>query len=239
MKKSDLKNNLNVVILEDDISFMEILNLKISNLGFKTYPFNNVKQAVDFIKNNNLIFLITDYSLSSNNAKKIITDLRNQNLDFPFIVVTGEGNEEIASDIMKLGALDYIIKDTNFLKEISNKFLNAIDKYNYILEKQEWQKKIEISEQKYHKIFDNIIDIYFEINNNRIITELSPSVKNILGYERDELIGKKFNIFTDNINTKIILNKLKKSKYLNNYRTTIKTKNKHIKTIEVNIKKNK
>ncbi len=237
MKKNFLKKSLNIVILEDDTSFNEILNLKISSLGFKTYPFTDIKKAVNFIENNNMVFLITDYSLSGGNAEKVIKDLQSRNYNPPFIVITGEGNEEIASEIMKLGALDYIVKDGKFLSNIENKFLNAISRYQNVLEKQEWQKKIEISEQKYHKIFDNIIDVYFEINDNKTILEISPSVKNILGYDREELIGKNYNLFMHGANTLTPIKILQKNKELYNYKLTIYTKNGNKKHVELNVKK--
>ncbi len=43
---------------------------------------------------------------------------------------------------------------------------------------------------KFQKIFESIQDVYFQVNEGGIITLLSPSVKDLTGYEPDELIGK-------------------------------------------------
>jgi len=40
-------------------------------------------------------------------------------------------------------------------------------------------------------IFDNLPDVFFEIDENGEITEVSPSVEFVLGFHRSELIGKK------------------------------------------------
>lgn len=236
MVKDYFKESLNIVILEDNLSFLEILELKISSLGFKTFTFTDADKAIEFIKANNMVFLITDFSLTNSNAKEIITNLNKNGFNIPFIVVTGEGNEKIASEVMKLGALDYIIKDSEFLSNIEGKFLDALNKYQSILEKIEWQKKIEISEQKYHKIFDNILDIYFEVSLNRVILEISPSVKTILGYERDEIIGKKFNFFTENVNFNFVAKTLLKKKILKTFRCVLSTKEGVKKQIDISIK---
>jgi len=46
------------------------------------------------------------------------------------------------------------------------------------------------SETKYRKIFENIQDVFYQADLNGIYTEISPSVEKIIGYCREELIGK-------------------------------------------------
>lgn len=45
------------------------------------------------------------------------------------------------------------------------------------------------SEKKYRRIYDNILDVYYEASLDGIILEISPSVEKISDYTRDELIG--------------------------------------------------
>jgi PAS domain S-box-containing protein len=45
------------------------------------------------------------------------------------------------------------------------------------------------SENKYRTIFENVQDAFFQISINGTILNLSPSIKNHLGYTREELIG--------------------------------------------------
>ena len=60
------------------------------------------------------------------------------------------------------------------------------------------QGELKRSEQKYARIFENTQDVYFEMTLNGIITEISPSIKEISGYRRQELIGKSlFDIYAD------------------------------------------
>ncbi|MBU2452734.1 MAG: PAS domain S-box protein, partial [Proteobacteria bacterium] len=47
------------------------------------------------------------------------------------------------------------------------------------------------SEERYHDIFDNLMDVYFKTNLDGTIENVSPSAKIILGYSEAELIGKK------------------------------------------------
>jgi len=48
------------------------------------------------------------------------------------------------------------------------------------------------NEERYRRIFLNIQDVYFEASVGGILVEVSPSVENLLGYRRDQLIGRLF-----------------------------------------------
>lgn len=52
------------------------------------------------------------------------------------------------------------------------------------------QEQIKIKEAEYYNIFDNINDVYYELSLEGTILIISPSIKNVLGYSKDELIGK-------------------------------------------------
>lgn len=51
------------------------------------------------------------------------------------------------------------------------------------------------SEEKYRSLVEAINDVIYEIDNEGVISYLSPVVRNVLGYEPEEGIGKKFEEF--------------------------------------------
>lgn len=48
------------------------------------------------------------------------------------------------------------------------------------------------NEERYRRIFLNIQDVYFEASMGGILIEISPSVEHLLGYRRDQLVGRLF-----------------------------------------------
>lgn len=64
-----------------------------------------------------------------------------------------------------------------------------IESFVDISELKELQKQIGESEEKYRSFFENVQDVFFQTDNKGTITEISPSVKNLSGYERGEVIG--------------------------------------------------
>lgn len=57
-------------------------------------------------------------------------------------------------------------------------------------DRKEVEKELRESEKKYRSIFEQFQDLYYRTDMDGIIKEVSPSVKTLTGYERDELIGK-------------------------------------------------
>ncbi|MDP4146690.1 MAG: PAS domain S-box protein [Bacillota bacterium] len=65
----------------------------------------------------------------------------------------------------------------------------------YFEKRRQSEELLEENERRYHNIFDNIQDLYYETFIDGTITEVSPSVKDVLGYEQSKVIGMKMTDF--------------------------------------------
>jgi PAS domain S-box-containing protein len=116
----DTVNNI-ILIIEDDLGLNELISEKIRESGYQTHSVMSAIEANNWLSENIPFLIVVDYSLSDMTAKEFIENAKMQGFDFPpFIVSTGQGNERVAVEMMKLGARDYIIKDTNLLELLPN-----------------------------------------------------------------------------------------------------------------------
>jgi len=56
--------------------------------------------------------VLLDYRLPGTNGISFLNDLRSRGLDVPVVALTGQGDEEVAVELMKAGAADYLNKNT-------------------------------------------------------------------------------------------------------------------------------
>ncbi len=78
------------------------------------------------------------------------------------------------------------------LKDGQDKYVSGICIIEDITERNQAQEAIAESEQKFRSIFDNANDVIVFVTTTGKILEVNRRIKDVLGYDRDELIGKNF-----------------------------------------------
>ncbi|MDN5882386.1 MAG: response regulator, partial [Nitrosospira sp.] len=70
--------------------------------------------------------LVLDHRLAGASAMDVLKELcQVRKLDLPIILVTGQGDEEIARQSLKLGAADYVVKSAGYLQRLPTVIENA------------------------------------------------------------------------------------------------------------------
>lgn len=230
----------NVVLIEDDITLCTLIKIKLEEKGIHLIYLNNEEETYEYFKKNNEPTLIViDYELVEITGNIIINNLRQQGINYPFIAITGAGNEEVAALFLRLGAEDYVIKDLGFLSNIINAITKALHSYSLQIELNEQKKLIAENEHRYRMIFENIQDVYILIDNRFHIKEISPSIESLLQIPSYMLINQPvFYLFLKKEEWKNALRKILTNGFIKDEEITLCNKSKNIiKICHVNAKK--
>src|SRR5205085_9466197 len=84
--------------------------------GFSTARASSGKEAIAWLTRNAAELMLLDLKLEDIEGKELISQLADIHRSVPFIVITGQGDERVAVEMMKRGALDYLAKDGSFLQ---------------------------------------------------------------------------------------------------------------------------
>jgi len=136
-----------ILIVEDDKGLNHLIQKTLRRDGLSTDSALNGKEAVSKILQDSNMLMLLDYSLPDMNGIQMLTELHEKRCEIPFIVITGRGNEEIAVEMMKLGAKEYLIKDSrllDMLPVIVKKVMKDID-----IEKKLLEAEMMIQEKSY------------------------------------------------------------------------------------------
>ena len=74
------------------------------------------QEALDWLQYVKPDLLLLDFKLPDFNGDVVIRRIAEQGITLPFIVITGHGDERVAVEMMKLGAIDYLVKDAVFME---------------------------------------------------------------------------------------------------------------------------
>jgi len=179
-----------ILVVEDDEGLNNLLQKKLQQSGFHTEGAVKGKEAIIKAGSCSDLLLVLDYKLPDMSGKELIETLRAKDCYPPFIIVTGQGDEKIAVEMMKLGALDYIIKDSGFtemLPYMITKSIREIDKEKRL---RSTESALKESEQRFKDIFDTAIDGICVLNmENGTINAGNETFCQMLGYNMEELKG--------------------------------------------------
>ncbi len=74
--------------------------------------------------------LLLDFRLPGTNGLEVLKQLHQMiQLDLPVVLLTAQGSEEVALQALKLGAADYIVKQSSYLTKLPSVLENAIHRY--------------------------------------------------------------------------------------------------------------
>jgi len=156
----------------------QLVNISTANEALNLLPKNDTENC-------SFDLLLMDYRLPGLNAIEVIKIIRQERkLRIPIVLVTGHGNETVAVQALKLGANEYLVKRENYLFRLPSLLTSAHQRYE--LEKQ--QITLGESESKYRLLADNSSDVIFILDLDLNYKYVSPSVKQLRGYEVEEVL---------------------------------------------------
>ncbi|NJK48877.1 hybrid sensor histidine kinase/response regulator [Candidatus Gracilibacteria bacterium] len=142
---------LKVLIVDDDeVDRMAVRRaLKTAGLTLEISEAYDCAMAIAKLQDNHFDCAFIDYRLPDKDGLALVQELRDNGIKIPLIVLTGQGDEQIAVDLMKAGASDYLSKARISPPRLVGCLQNAMRIYQAQLEAAiATQQKEELARQK-------------------------------------------------------------------------------------------
>jgi two-component system, sensor histidine kinase and response regulator len=123
-----MEGTLNILIVDDDeVDRMAVRRaLMQSGLSLVLTEATTYAQAITLLETNLFDCTFLDYGLPDQNGLNLVQTARRLNIKHPLVVLTGQGDEKIAVDLMKAGATDYLAKSQISATTLAQILRNAI-----------------------------------------------------------------------------------------------------------------
>jgi PAS domain S-box-containing protein len=133
--------------------------------------------------------LLLDYRLPGTNGLDMLRELRQvHGLDIPVVLITGQGDEGIARQAMRLGAADYVVKRGEYVQRLPFVLENAFHRAQLARE----QIALRESEERYRGIVELAPDGILTMNLLGVITSCNSAFLELTGYDRDQIVGQHY-----------------------------------------------
>lgn len=186
---------LNILMIEDNAQFAFLTSkyLKISPLFEANVTIQqSLKEGLKFIDENKVDVILLDLHLPDSEGIDTVDSIRNQYPDIPVIVLTSLDDEETASEAIKKGAQEYLIKTEIVSESLTKTISYAIERQNLINQVNHANALVKENEVRFHKMMEENSDALIIVNPQKQILYVNPAAEKILNKTNSELKGSQW-----------------------------------------------
>ncbi|QAU12069.1 PAS domain S-box protein [Halorubrum sp. BOL3-1] len=149
--------------------------------------------------------VVSDYEMPGGDGLEFLQVVRERDPDLPFILHTGRGSEEIASEAISAGVTDYIQKrgGTERYERLANRVVEAVEKCRAERDADRMRRQLEA-------IADHSRDAILTVDDDGTIRFANPAVERLFGYAPGELVGEPLATLTPRRNGDELLDTLER-----------------------------
>lgn len=118
-----------ILVVDDDEGLLILMAEALRAEDYAVNTATTCREAFDLLEREPHDLVLFDLKLRDAAGLDLLEKYRATGLGVPFVVVTGQGDEKAAVEVMKHGALDYVMKDTallDLLPAVAKRALEAI-----------------------------------------------------------------------------------------------------------------
>ncbi|SDY40071.1 PAS domain S-box-containing protein [Halobellus clavatus] len=178
---------MRILYVDDDPEFAEMATtfLERKNDRFDVEIETCTDEALDRLDSELFDCIVSDYEMPARNGLEFLQAVREEYPDLPFILYTGKGSEEVASDAISAGVTDYLQKKTGTSQYtvLANRIRNAVDNYYAQIELAEREKRLNF-------FFEQSPLGVIEWDEQFDFVRMNDVAEDILGYTQTDLLGQ-------------------------------------------------
>lgn len=178
-----------ILYMDDDEGLARLLRKRLRRHGHEVELASDGESGLRKLAETAYDLVLVDYNMPGMCGTDVIRAMAQNGNMPPTIMVTGNGDERVAVEAMKLGATDYLVKDVemNYLELLPMIIEQVRDKQRLLREKEQMLRKIRENEERYRRLVELTPDGIAVIVDQRLAF-MNPSGVGLLGYSEIEEI---------------------------------------------------
>jgi PAS domain S-box-containing protein len=187
-KAANLGSRLLIADDEEGLLFLMVDALR--REGYEVEGFASGEEALAWLEVGVVDLLLLDLKLGDMPAPELVKWLQEKGRPIPFIIVTGHGDERTAVEVMKQGALDYVMKDAgmlDLLPGIVRRTLSVVEREKKLVEAGETIRR---REERHEYVIQTALDGFLRFQRSGQVLEVNKALSDMLGFATEELLRR-------------------------------------------------
>ncbi len=181
---------INILLIEDEDPHAELIQRAFEGQDgqIQIRRAKSLAEARTKIKIQEPSLIIADWRLPDGESMELLPS-QHDLLAIPIILMTSYGNERIAVEALRSGALDYVVKSPESMLDMPHLAERALEQWAARTERIHMQEALRESESQFRLLAENASDMIARLTTGGQVLYISPACKTVLGYDPEELAG--------------------------------------------------
>jgi PAS domain S-box-containing protein len=128
--------------------------------------------------------VVSDYNMPGMSGLDLLAAVREIDPDVPFLLYTGRGSEEIASDAITMGVTEYVQKDTgtDHYAVLTHRIRNAVSRYHA-------ERQMDAERDRFEAVFHEASDAMILADDDGTYLDVNTATCDLFDRPREDLLG--------------------------------------------------
>ncbi|CCQ37280.1 receiver/sensor box histidine kinase [Natronomonas moolapensis 8.8.11] len=187
-------NAIRVLLVDDEPEFVETIAtvLEREDSRFDVRTATDAEAGLEILEADRIDCVVSDYGMVGMDGIEFLGEVRETHEELPFVLLTGEGDEMVASEAISAGVTDYVPKGRREgqYSLLASRLANAVEKRRARRSLQRRKRELERLNDRFQSFVKHSPDVITIIEPDGRIRYNSPAIGPVLGYDQDELVGE-------------------------------------------------
>ncbi len=174
-KRTFSPDALRVLLIEDDVEAGRTLKQVLANEDLQVACVTSGKEGISAFDARRFDAVVTDVLLGDMTGVDVLRAIRQQDDDFPVILLTGHDSIGSAIEALRLGAQDYIQKPLERIEDLTVPIWKAVGHHRLVRESEQLTQELRVSEKRFRSFAELLPETVFEADGDGRVTLLNQA----------------------------------------------------------------
>ncbi|MFH1854183.1 MAG: hybrid sensor histidine kinase/response regulator [Candidatus Omnitrophota bacterium] len=156
------REKLRVLLVEDNPTDALIVQKKLQRDNSFDYEIAHVvsgEEGIATLGKEAYDIALLDYNLPKKSGLETLREIMKKDIKTPVVMITGQGDESVAAQLMKEGAFDYLPKREGYEDSVPLMIRKTIAEYRARLQREQFQKEIALKKDELEKTNQKLMEL--------------------------------------------------------------------------------
>lgn len=187
------RRHIRVLLVEDNPDHAELIRRSLEPKAdlISLAVARNLGEARDSLSQSPADVALIDLKLPDGSGIELLPPA-GEPASYPIVILTAEGDQKVAVEAMRAGALNYVVKSSETFADMPRIVEATLREWGHVVERRRAEEMLQASEAHFRSLIENAHDVIITVDEEGQLDYTSPAISRVLGYTPTERVGTNY-----------------------------------------------